>query len=212
MRYAIWTRPTEGNLGRSAASLCRLIALLPPTRGEERFTLRGRITGWFQKSMSIETQSTFVPDKVYRMQSNRYHAVLQHYGLPLDSRHLYTKSDSQQWQRKTAPYRMAETAAQLSGPLFSGAVAALAWEMLGTVRIPYQLLPMPTAQARRRPKQQATAAPTPPSQYNKAASRLGQSKQLPRPTGMFWQNDLSDPSCLTVDHKTGILFVSVCST
>jgi len=36
---------------------------------------------------------TFVPDKVYQMQSDWYHAVLQRYGLPLDSRHLYTKSD-----------------------------------------------------------------------------------------------------------------------
>ncbi|KAL2162636.1 hypothetical protein VTH06DRAFT_6472 [Thermothelomyces fergusii] len=35
----------------------------------------------------------FVPDEVYRMQSDWYHAVLQKYGLPLDSRHLYAKSD-----------------------------------------------------------------------------------------------------------------------
>lgn len=35
----------------------------------------------------------FIPDKVYQMQSDWYHAVLQKYGLPLDSRHLYTKSD-----------------------------------------------------------------------------------------------------------------------
>ncbi|KAL2152545.1 hypothetical protein VTH82DRAFT_5729 [Thermothelomyces myriococcoides] len=35
----------------------------------------------------------FVPDEVYQMQSDWYHAVLQKYGLPLDSRHLYTKSD-----------------------------------------------------------------------------------------------------------------------
>ena len=38
-------------------------------------------------------RETFVPDRVYRMQSDWYHAVLQKYGLPLDSRHLYTKSD-----------------------------------------------------------------------------------------------------------------------
>ncbi|KAK4175743.1 putative glutaminase [Triangularia setosa] len=35
----------------------------------------------------------FIPDRVYQMQSDWYHAVLQKYGLPLDSRHLYTKSD-----------------------------------------------------------------------------------------------------------------------
>ncbi|KAI2463986.1 DUF1793-domain-containing protein [Annulohypoxylon bovei var. microspora] len=38
-------------------------------------------------------KSTFIPDKIYQMQSDWYHAVLQRYGLPLDSRHLYTKSD-----------------------------------------------------------------------------------------------------------------------
>ncbi|CAK7217953.1 hypothetical protein SBRCBS47491_003341 [Sporothrix bragantina] len=37
--------------------------------------------------------SVFIPDKVYQMQSDWYHNVLQRYGLPLDSRHLYTKSD-----------------------------------------------------------------------------------------------------------------------
>lgn len=37
--------------------------------------------------------SVFIPDKVYKMQSDWYHNVLQGYGLPLDSRHLYTKSD-----------------------------------------------------------------------------------------------------------------------
>lgn len=36
-----------------------------------------------------------IPDKVYDMQSTQYHNVMQRYGLPLDSRHLYTKSD---WQ------------------------------------------------------------------------------------------------------------------
>ncbi|KAI1447227.1 DUF1793-domain-containing protein [Annulohypoxylon stygium] len=39
------------------------------------------------------TKSAFIPDKIYQMQSDWYHAVLQRYGLPLDSRHLYTKSD-----------------------------------------------------------------------------------------------------------------------
>ncbi|KAI0834201.1 DUF1793-domain-containing protein [Hypoxylon sp. FL0890] len=38
-------------------------------------------------------KSTFIPDKIYQIQSDWYHAVLQRYGLPLDSRHLYTKSD-----------------------------------------------------------------------------------------------------------------------
>jgi len=39
------------------------------------------------------SKSPFVPDKIYKMESDWYHAVIQKYGLPLDSRHLYTKSD-----------------------------------------------------------------------------------------------------------------------
>ena len=35
----------------------------------------------------------FVPHKVYEIQSDWYHYVRQRYGLPLDSRHLYTKTD-----------------------------------------------------------------------------------------------------------------------
>ncbi|KAL2268685.1 hypothetical protein VTJ83DRAFT_3531 [Remersonia thermophila] len=38
-------------------------------------------------------KTPFIPDRIYQMQSNWYHAVLQRYGLPLDSRHLYAKSD-----------------------------------------------------------------------------------------------------------------------
>lgn len=37
--------------------------------------------------------SGFVPRHIYKMQSDWYHAVRQRYGLPLDNRHLYTKSD-----------------------------------------------------------------------------------------------------------------------
>ncbi|KAI6093060.1 DUF1793-domain-containing protein [Hypoxylon rubiginosum] len=44
-------------------------------------------------SSKDKRRSTFIPDEIYQMQSDWYHAVLQRYGLPLDSRHLYTKSD-----------------------------------------------------------------------------------------------------------------------
>lgn len=35
----------------------------------------------------------FVPKHIYQLQSDWYYAVRQKYGLPLDSRHLYTKTD-----------------------------------------------------------------------------------------------------------------------
>ncbi|KAI0909461.1 hypothetical protein F4823DRAFT_594604 [Ustulina deusta] len=44
-------------------------------------------------STSKPKSKKFIPDGIYRMQSDWYHNVLQRYGLPLDSRHLYTKSD-----------------------------------------------------------------------------------------------------------------------
>lgn len=37
--------------------------------------------------------SGFVPQHIYQLQSDWYYAVRQKYGLPLDSRHLYTKTD-----------------------------------------------------------------------------------------------------------------------
>lgn len=41
----------------------------------------------------------FIPDKIYNLQSDWYSTVMQKYGLPLDSRHLYTKSD---WEFEAA--------------------------------------------------------------------------------------------------------------
>ncbi|CAK7264107.1 hypothetical protein SEPCBS119000_000830 [Sporothrix epigloea] len=44
-------------------------------------------------NLSSPNGSVFIPDKIYQMQSDWYYNVLQRYGLPLDNRHLYTKSD-----------------------------------------------------------------------------------------------------------------------
>ncbi|KAI1336160.1 DUF1793-domain-containing protein [Xylariaceae sp. FL0016] len=51
---------------------------------------------WGAEQIPIDGQgSTFLPDDIYQRQSDWYHNVIQGYGLPMDSRHLYTKSD---WQ------------------------------------------------------------------------------------------------------------------
>ncbi|KAI9837441.1 MAG: hypothetical protein M1837_002963, partial [Sclerophora amabilis] len=39
------------------------------------------------------SKTGFVSERVYKIQSDWYHAVIQRYGLPLDNRHLYAKSD-----------------------------------------------------------------------------------------------------------------------
>ena len=46
-----------------------------------------------QLIQSEKNSSGFVPKEVYQMQSTWYYNVRQKYGLPLDSRHLYTKTD-----------------------------------------------------------------------------------------------------------------------
>lgn len=39
------------------------------------------------------SKNGFVPQYIYKIQSDWYHAVRQRYGLPLDSRHLQAKTD-----------------------------------------------------------------------------------------------------------------------
>ncbi|KAI9055180.1 hypothetical protein LZ554_000144 [Drepanopeziza brunnea f. sp. 'monogermtubi'] len=41
----------------------------------------------------ITSKTGFVSDRIYKIMSDWYHNVRQRYGLPLDSRHLYAKSD-----------------------------------------------------------------------------------------------------------------------
>jgi len=50
-------------------------------------------------SSSSSSSSDFIPHSIYANQSSYYAIVIQKYGLPLDSRHLYTKSD---WEFQAA--------------------------------------------------------------------------------------------------------------
>ncbi|KAK0664452.1 hypothetical protein QBC41DRAFT_328687 [Cercophora samala] len=59
-------------------------------RMESQVPLQGQA---YEAGKKHGDDGVFIPDRVYQMQSDWYHAVLQKYGLPLDSRHLYTKSD-----------------------------------------------------------------------------------------------------------------------
>lgn len=54
--------------------------------------------------------SDFIPDHIYKMQSEWYSAVMQKYGLPLDSRHLYTKSD---WEFEAAAVASKEVRSEI---------------------------------------------------------------------------------------------------
>jgi hypothetical protein len=51
------------------------------------------------KKPSKSAQKDFIPHEIYTNQSSFYHNAMQKYGLPLDSRHLYTKSD---WEFEAA--------------------------------------------------------------------------------------------------------------
>ena len=63
---------------------------------------------------STTGKGPFIPDKVYQMQSDWYYAVLQRNGLPLDSRHLYTKSD---WEFFAAAVTSKKTRTEILGAI-----------------------------------------------------------------------------------------------
>jgi hypothetical protein len=58
-------------------------------------SLQSRIVGGGQRPLGelSRSRTSFVDEKIYKIQSDWYHSVRQRYGLPLDSRHLYAKSD-----------------------------------------------------------------------------------------------------------------------
>ncbi|KAL1296952.1 hypothetical protein AAFC00_004555 [Neodothiora populina] len=64
-----------------------------------------------QKPIKPPTQN-FIPDHIYSIQSTWYTEVMQKYGLPLDNRHLYTKTD---WEFEAAAVASTKTRTQILG-------------------------------------------------------------------------------------------------
>ena len=85
-----------------------LLCFHPSTTNDSTtFASAAQIDG--QKPLQPPTEN-FIPDHIYKMQSDWYHAVMQKYGLPLDSRHLYTKSD---WEFEAAAVASRETRTEI---------------------------------------------------------------------------------------------------
>ncbi|KAI5369539.1 hypothetical protein Slin15195_G004150 [Septoria linicola] len=57
-----------------------------------------------------KNRDNFIPDRIYQTQSEWYGTVMQKYGLPLDSRHLYTKSD---WEFQAAAVASKKTRSEI---------------------------------------------------------------------------------------------------
>ncbi|KAK4507392.1 hypothetical protein PRZ48_001127 [Zasmidium cellare] len=57
-----------------------------------------------------DDSSNFIPDHIYKTQSSWYVTAMQKYGLPLDSRHFYTKTD---WEFQAAAVAGKKTRAQI---------------------------------------------------------------------------------------------------
>jgi hypothetical protein len=58
------------------------------------------------------SKTAFVGEKIYKIQSDWYHNVRQRYGLPLDSRHIYAKSDWEFFAVAVASKRVREEVVQ----------------------------------------------------------------------------------------------------
>jgi hypothetical protein len=63
-----------------------------------------------QKPILDPPNHDFIPNRIYKIQSDWYAEVMQKYGLPLDSRHLYTKSD---WEFQAAAVASRKTRTEI---------------------------------------------------------------------------------------------------
>jgi hypothetical protein len=70
----------------------------PPPKPQP-FNPHGQRPLQFPAPAPSEAAQDFIPHGIYANQSAYYAVVMQRYGLPLDSRHLYTKSD---WEFEAA--------------------------------------------------------------------------------------------------------------
>ncbi|KAI1391298.1 DUF1793-domain-containing protein [Hypoxylon trugodes] len=89
--YGSWT--TLYNIFADALLCFHLPTNTSSLQGSSRIGNSEQVPIEHEDEARTSSRSTFIPDSIYQMQSDWYHAVLQRYGLPLDSRHLYTKSD-----------------------------------------------------------------------------------------------------------------------
>ncbi|KAI5196107.1 hypothetical protein AUEXF2481DRAFT_43771 [Aureobasidium subglaciale EXF-2481] len=68
------------------------------------------VSGGKQEPIVEPPTHDFIPNHIYKIQSDWYAAVMQKYGLPLDSRHLYTKSD---WEFQAAAVSSRKTRTEI---------------------------------------------------------------------------------------------------
>lgn len=73
------------------ALLCFHVPEKKSTLGNSRFWSQGQDP--LDGDSGHSSRSTFIPDRIYQIQSDWYYNVVQQYGLPLDQRSLQTKSD-----------------------------------------------------------------------------------------------------------------------
>ncbi|KAI4850881.1 putative glutaminase [Aureobasidium sp. EXF-8845] len=69
-----------------------------------------QVSGGKQEPILEPPTHDFIPNHIYKMQSDWYATVMQKYGLPLDSRHLYTKSD---WEFQAAAVASRKTRTEI---------------------------------------------------------------------------------------------------
>ena len=95
---------TSSTIESNVSTTAPAVAAVVPSR--DQFTLQKD-----HKTIPNDTLG-FVPRHIYQMQSDWYFAVRQSYGLPLDSRHLYTKTDWEFFAMAVAAPRVRATILQ----------------------------------------------------------------------------------------------------